>query len=184
MLFRVWPFRGVVTAKDSLARHSLRVQAQTHLQISTLFSGNFCAFSIQIRLTISVDLLVFSLLFSFTFGCCESYYKEGAAMEISHAGASFSSSIGDSTEFEAELSLSDKLKIFKPSNFDPEGYVTSKCRNMSEKVNFPTFILNSIWSVLPWIFILTLLKPDVQKRECFGPVLIRFICFRRNKELL
>ncbi|XP_052172423.1 exocyst complex component EXO84A [Diospyros lotus] len=54
-------------------------------------------------------------------------------MEISHAGASFSSSIGDSTEFEAELSLSDKLKIFKPSNFDPEGYVTSKCRNMSEK---------------------------------------------------
>lgn len=54
-------------------------------------------------------------------------------MEISHPRASFSSSKGDSTEFEAELTLSDKIKAFKSSNFDPEGYVTNKCRQMSEK---------------------------------------------------
>ncbi|THG22808.1 hypothetical protein TEA_025653 [Camellia sinensis var. sinensis] len=54
-------------------------------------------------------------------------------MEISHPQASFSSSKGDSTDFEAELPLSDRLKAFKSSNFDPEGYVTNKCRAMSEK---------------------------------------------------
>ncbi|KAI8528452.1 hypothetical protein RHMOL_Rhmol12G0149400 [Rhododendron molle] len=54
-------------------------------------------------------------------------------MEISHPTASFSSSKGDETEFEAELTLSEKIKAFKSSNFDPEGYVTNKCRQMSEK---------------------------------------------------
>ncbi|KAL7164015.1 hypothetical protein ACSBR2_040010 [Camellia fascicularis] len=54
-------------------------------------------------------------------------------METSHPQASFSSSKGDSTDFEAELSLSDRLKAFKSSNFDPEGYVTNKCCAMSEK---------------------------------------------------
>ncbi|XAR64980.1 hypothetical protein NMG60_11008890 [Bertholletia excelsa] len=54
-------------------------------------------------------------------------------MEMSQPGASFSSSIGDSMEFEAEVTLSDRLKVFKASNFDPENYVTTKCRAMSEK---------------------------------------------------
>ncbi|KAL6983397.1 Exocyst complex component exo84a [Sarracenia purpurea var. burkii] len=54
-------------------------------------------------------------------------------MEISHPKSSFSSSRGDSTEFEADLSLSDRIKVFKSSNFDHEGYVTNKCRAMGEK---------------------------------------------------
>uniref|UniRef100_A0A7N0U0R7 Exocyst component Exo84 C-terminal domain-containing protein n=1 Tax=Kalanchoe fedtschenkoi TaxID=63787 RepID=A0A7N0U0R7_KALFE len=40
----------------------------------------------------------------------------------------------DSGELEAkEATLSDKLKVFKTSQFDPNGYVTSKCQTMSEK---------------------------------------------------
>ncbi|XP_057493144.1 LOW QUALITY PROTEIN: exocyst complex component EXO84A [Actinidia eriantha] len=54
-------------------------------------------------------------------------------MEISHPRASFSSSRGDSTEFDTDLTLSDRIKAFKSSNFDPEGYVTNKCHAMSEK---------------------------------------------------
>ncbi|KAL7091533.1 hypothetical protein ACP275_12G112000 [Erythranthe tilingii] len=47
---------------------------------------------------------------------------------------SFSSSKGsDSADFEAELTLSDKLKVFKTSNFDPQNYVTNHCGAMSEK---------------------------------------------------
>ncbi|KAL3511198.1 hypothetical protein ACH5RR_030599 [Cinchona calisaya] len=46
---------------------------------------------------------------------------------------SFSSSVGDSVDFDSDLTLSDKLKLFKPSNFDPEAFVTSRCRRMSEK---------------------------------------------------
>ncbi|XP_027153147.1 exocyst complex component EXO84A [Coffea eugenioides] len=46
---------------------------------------------------------------------------------------SFSSSVEDSAEFDKDLTLSEKLKVFKPSNFDPEGYVTSRCRRMGEK---------------------------------------------------
>ncbi|KAK4371032.1 hypothetical protein RND71_010507 [Anisodus tanguticus] len=49
-------------------------------------------------------------------------------------GGSFSSSIGDSIDFdEKDLSLSNKLKVFKASAFDPDSYVTSRCRHMSEK---------------------------------------------------
>ncbi|KAG9146332.1 hypothetical protein Leryth_008020 [Lithospermum erythrorhizon] len=48
--------------------------------------------------------------------------------------ASFSSnSVGDSLDFEAELPLSDRLKIFKASQFDPENYVTMRCKGLSEK---------------------------------------------------
>ncbi|KAJ8564661.1 hypothetical protein K7X08_001121 [Anisodus acutangulus] len=48
--------------------------------------------------------------------------------------SSFSSSIGDSIDFEEkDLSLSDKLKVFKASGFDPDSYVTNRCRHMSEK---------------------------------------------------
>ncbi|XP_027772149.1 exocyst complex component EXO84A-like [Solanum pennellii] len=49
-------------------------------------------------------------------------------------GGSFSSSIGDSIDFdEKDLSLSDKLKVFKASAYDPDSYVTNRCRQMSEK---------------------------------------------------
>ncbi|XP_075660053.1 exocyst complex component EXO84A [Castanea sativa] len=46
---------------------------------------------------------------------------------------SFSSSVEDSSESEANLTLSDRLKVFKTSNFDPDAYVTSKCQTMNEK---------------------------------------------------
>ncbi|KAJ1423562.1 Exocyst component Exo84, C-terminal [Sesbania bispinosa] len=46
---------------------------------------------------------------------------------------SMSSSIGDSTELEANLTLSDKLKVFKSSTFDPNAFVVSKCHSMNEK---------------------------------------------------
>ncbi|XP_057949314.1 exocyst complex component EXO84A [Malania oleifera] len=46
---------------------------------------------------------------------------------------SFSSSRGDSADFETDLTLNDRLKVFKTSHFDPEAYVTSKCQAMSEK---------------------------------------------------
>ncbi|KAF8108063.1 hypothetical protein N665_0115s0072 [Sinapis alba] len=49
------------------------------------------------------------------------------------ARGSMSSSIGDSAELEANLTLSDRLKVFKGSTFDPEAYVTSKCQHMNEK---------------------------------------------------
>ncbi|KAL5759649.1 hypothetical protein ACOSQ2_018487 [Xanthoceras sorbifolium] len=48
---------------------------------------------------------------------------------------SFSSSIGDSAELEGNLTLSDRLKAFKNSHFDPDAYVTSKCPHMNEKVS-------------------------------------------------
>lgn len=45
-------------------------------------------------------------------------------------------SIADSSELEIrEVTLSDKLKVFKSSQFDPNGYLTSKCQTMTEKVN-------------------------------------------------
>ncbi|KAL5554008.1 hypothetical protein UlMin_041409 [Ulmus minor] len=46
---------------------------------------------------------------------------------------SFSSGIGDSFEMETNLSLSDRLKAFKTSQFDPDSYVSSKCHTMNEK---------------------------------------------------
>ncbi|XP_014519767.1 exocyst complex component EXO84A [Vigna radiata var. radiata] len=46
---------------------------------------------------------------------------------------SLSSSIGDASELEANLSLSDRLKVFKSSSFDPNNYVASKSRTMNEK---------------------------------------------------
>uniref|UniRef100_A0A803QF54 Exocyst component Exo84 C-terminal domain-containing protein n=1 Tax=Cannabis sativa TaxID=3483 RepID=A0A803QF54_CANSA len=43
------------------------------------------------------------------------------------------SSLGDSSELDAHLTLSDKLKPFKTSHFDPDAYITSKCYTMNEK---------------------------------------------------
>ncbi|KAL2945353.1 Exocyst complex component EXO84A, partial [Bienertia sinuspersici] len=44
-------------------------------------------------------------------------------------------SLGDSSEFEKEanLSLSDRIKVFKSSQFDADAFINSKCRNMAEK---------------------------------------------------
>lgn len=35
---------------------------------------------------------------------------------------------------ESGVQLTDKLKIFKTENFDPDAYVQSKCQTMNEKV--------------------------------------------------
>ncbi|KAJ6864610.1 hypothetical protein NC651_035233 [Populus alba x Populus x berolinensis] len=43
------------------------------------------------------------------------------------------SSIGDSAELDGNLTLSDRLKVFKNSHFDPNAFVTSKCQTMNEK---------------------------------------------------
>ncbi|KAF7810134.1 exocyst complex component EXO84A [Senna tora] len=43
------------------------------------------------------------------------------------------SSLADSADLEANLTLSDKLKLFKSSSFDPNDYVTTKSRSMNEK---------------------------------------------------
>jgi hypothetical protein len=51
---------------------------------------------------------------------------------------SLSSSIGDAAELldaNPNLSLSDKLRVFKSSTFDPNAYVASKSRSMNEKVH-------------------------------------------------
>lgn len=57
---------------------------------------------------------------------------------ISHLSkGSISSSIGDSWELEGTLPLSDRLKAFKTSQFDPDSYITHKCHTMSEKVREP-----------------------------------------------
>ncbi|XP_024992230.1 exocyst complex component EXO84A-like [Cynara cardunculus var. scolymus] len=44
----------------------------------------------------------------------------------------FSSSAGD-LDFGQEVTLGEKLKVFKTSGFDPEDYVSTKCRTTSEK---------------------------------------------------
>jgi hypothetical protein len=49
-------------------------------------------------------------------------------------GSFSSSSVGDSADLEANLTLSDRLKVFKTTHFDPNAYVTSKCQTMNEKV--------------------------------------------------
>ena len=45
-------------------------------------------------------------------------------------------SLGDSNEFEneAKMSLSDRLKKFKISQFDVDALISSKCPYMAEKV--------------------------------------------------
>ena len=53
---------------------------------------------------------------------------------ISH-GPLGSSGLGNSLEFEAHLPLSDRLKVFKKSQFEPDNFVTAKCHAMTEKVN-------------------------------------------------
>lgn len=51
----------------------------------------------------------------------------------SRSRSSISSSIGNSADFDGNLTLNDRLKVFKTSHFDPNAYVTSKCQTMSEK---------------------------------------------------
>ncbi|KAL6187404.1 hypothetical protein ACLB2K_038803 [Fragaria x ananassa] len=47
--------------------------------------------------------------------------------KIEHMG------LGNSLEFEAHLPLSDRLKVFKKSQFEPDNFVTAKCHAMTEK---------------------------------------------------
>ncbi|KAK8627330.1 hypothetical protein V6N13_134943 [Hibiscus sabdariffa] len=42
-------------------------------------------------------------------------------------------SIGNLAELESNLTLSDRLKVFKASQFNPDAYLQSKCSNMTEK---------------------------------------------------
>ncbi|XVF84833.1 hypothetical protein PTKIN_Ptkin17bG0071500 [Pterospermum kingtungense] len=42
-------------------------------------------------------------------------------------------SIGDLAEIDGHLTLSDRLKLFKSSQFDPDAYLQSKCNAMTEK---------------------------------------------------
>ncbi|KAI7751359.1 hypothetical protein M8C21_023456, partial [Ambrosia artemisiifolia] len=46
---------------------------------------------------------------------------------------SFLSIAGD-LDFGQEVTIGDKLKLFKSSDFDPENYVSTKCRTTSEKI--------------------------------------------------
>ncbi|XP_021731156.1 exocyst complex component EXO84A-like [Chenopodium quinoa] len=50
-------------------------------------------------------------------------------------GGSKELSLGDSNDFERQsnLSLSDRLKVFKSSQFDLDAFINSKCRRMAEK---------------------------------------------------
>jgi len=74
---------------------------------------------------------VFIIQFLYCFLDLEFFLK----MEARERG-SMSSSIGNSAELEGNLTLSDRLKVFKGSTFDPDAYVTSKCQRMNEKVFF------------------------------------------------
>lgn len=38
-------------------------------------------------------------------------------------------------DFDADMTLSARLKIFKSTNFDPHSYVTDQCGASTEKVN-------------------------------------------------
>lgn len=86
---------------------------------------------------------------------------------------SFSSSVEDSSESEANLTLSDRLKVFKTSNFDPDAYVTSKCQTMNEKVFFSLiFFSPCVVLVVLHIWILINIQ-QVQKiylRNGFAPI--------------
>lgn len=48
---------------------------------------------------------------------------------IQHLGGSIPGS------HESGVQLSDKLKLFKTDNFDPDAYMQSKCQSMNEKVS-------------------------------------------------
>jgi hypothetical protein len=61
---------------------------------------------------------------------------------------SLSSSIGNSAELEANLTLSDKLRVFKSSTFDPSAYVASKSRSMNEKV----YVCVGVWARVFYLY--------------------------------
>ena len=60
---------------------------------------------------------------------------------------SISSSIGSAAELEANpnLTLSDKLRVFKSSTFDPNAYVASKSRSMNEKVSLKSLDVSNFY---------------------------------------
>ncbi|KAB1207968.1 Exocyst complex component EXO84A [Morella rubra] len=69
------------------------------------------------------------------------------------SSVSFSSSVEDSTsEQDANITLSDRLKVFKTNNFDPNAYVTSKCQTMNEKVPLSLSLAASMGSEIRHLF--------------------------------
>ena len=85
---------------------------------------------------------------------------------------SFSSSVEDSSESEVNLTLSDRLKVFKTSNFDPDAYVTSKCRTMNEKVFFSLVFSPCVVLVALHIWILINIQQfqKIYLRNGFAPI--------------
>lgn len=74
---------------------------------------------------------------------------------------SFSSNQADLLEFDqSDLTLSDKLKVFKAPAFDPESYLTGRCRHMSEKVKFlfVSHLLDEEFHLFKGFFPLSFLK--------------------------
>lgn len=90
------------------------------------------------------------------------------------SSVSFSSSVEDSTsEQDANITLSDRLKVFKTNNFDPNAYVTSKCQTMNEKVPLSLSLAASMGSVIIISHMWVNTSPPF-KRECDN--LIGYIC--------
>ena len=85
---------------------------------------------------------------------------------------SFSSSVEDSSESEVNLTLSDRIKVFKTSNFDPDAYVTSKCRTMNEKVFFSLVFSPCVVLVALHIWILINIQQfqKIYLRNGFAPI--------------
>ena len=85
---------------------------------------------------------------------------------------SFSSSVEDSSESEVNLTLSDRIKVFKTSNFDPDAYVTSKCRTMNEKVFFSLVFSPCVALVALHIWILINIQQfqKIYLRNGFAPI--------------
>ncbi|KAK1365817.1 Exocyst complex component EXO84A [Heracleum sosnowskyi] len=62
-------------------------------------------------------------------------YSSSPVTSVGSSGSNMVPSLGDATELigSDQPTLSEKLKVFKASGFDPEGFLTTKCRNMSHK---------------------------------------------------
>lgn len=64
------------------------------------------------------------------------HHSSSPITNVGGSGSNMVPSLGDAGELigSDQPTLSDKLKVFKASGFDPEGFLTTKCRNMSQKV--------------------------------------------------
>lgn len=66
------------------------------------------------------------------------HHSSSPVTSVGSSGSNMVPSLGDATELigSDQPTLSEKLKVFKASGFDPEGFLTTKCRNMSQKVGY------------------------------------------------